>query len=121
MSVRMIEQLAPQAFRAAAEDLGLADDLITDAETLFVEEARADMAKALPNLAKIYAQHYTPAELEALAAFYETSLGKKMLMVEPKILNDWEAFSRGWAKALMAKVLVRLEARPSCHLPARSA
>ncbi len=121
MSVRMIEQLAPQAFHAAAEDLGLAGDLMIDAETLFVEEARADMAKTLPNLAKIYAQHYTPAELEALAAFYETPIGKKMLMVEPKILNDWEAFSRDWAKTLMAKVLSRLEARPSCHVGAHPA
>lgn len=121
MSVRMIEQLAPQAFQAAAEDLGLADELKTDAEILFVEEARAEMANALPSLARIYAQHYTPAELEALAAFYETPLGKKMLMVEPKILTDWEAFSRDWAKSLMAKVLMRLEARPSYHPQVRSA
>ncbi len=112
MSVRMFEHLAPQAFQAAAEELGLDGDLLIDAETLFVEEARANMADALPNLADIYAEHYTPEELRELAAFYETPLGRKMLMVEPKILADWETFSRDWARSLMAKVLCRLEARP---------
>ena len=121
MSVRMIEHLAPQAFQAAAEELGLADDLMIDAETLFVEEAKADMAEAMPGLAQIYADYYTPAELRELAAFYETPLGRKMLMVEPKILNDWETFSRDWAKSLMAKVLCRLEMRPADQFSALSA
>lgn len=121
MSVRMIQHLAPQAFQAAADELGLADELLLDAETLFVEEAKADMAEAMPNLAKIYAEHYTPEELRELAAFYETPLGKKMLLVEPRILNDWEAFSRDWAKSLMAKVLCRLETRPACQFKTLSA
>ena len=121
MSLRMIEYLAPQAFHAAAEELGLSDDLLMDAETVFVEEAKADMAKALPALGHIYAEHYTEAELRELAAFYETPLGRKMLMVEPKILSDWETFSRDWAKCLMAKVLCRLETRPGADLALRRA
>lgn len=121
MSVRMIEHLAPLAFQAAAEELGLANELLTDAETLFVEEAKTDMAKAMPSLAKIYAKHYTPAELRALAAFYETPLGRKMLMIEPKILSDWEAFSRDWAMSLMAKVLCRMETQPANQFSTLSA
>lgn len=121
MSVRMIERMAPQAFQAAAEELGLTDDLLGDAETLFVEEARAEMAKAMPDLARIYAEHYTSAELRELAAFYETPLGQKMLMVEPKILSDWETFSRDWARSLMAKVLSRLETRPARQFSVLSA
>ena len=113
MSVRMIEQLAPQAFQAAAEELGLADDLLMDAETVFVEEAKADMANALPTLANIYAKHFTPEELRELAAFYETPLGQKMLMVEPRIYDDWQTFSLDWARNIMAKVLARLEAKPA--------
>lgn len=53
MSVRMIEQLAPRAFQAAAEDLGLAGEPMIDAKTLFVEQAKAVMARVLPKLAKI--------------------------------------------------------------------
>lgn len=113
MSVRIIEQLAPQAFHAAAEELGLADDLLIDAETIFVEEAKADMARTLPKLANIYAEHYSADELRALAAFYETPLGRKMLLVEPKIYGEWEVFSRDWARTLMAKVLLRLETKPT--------
>jgi hypothetical protein len=118
MSIRMIEYLAPQAFHTAASELGLADDVMLDAETVFVEEAKADMAKALPALGTIYAAHYTPEELRELAAFYETPLGRKMLMVEPKIMNDWETFSRDWAKCLMAKVLCRLETKSAGRLGA---
>jgi hypothetical protein len=113
MSVRIIEQLAPQAFHAAAAELGLADDLLIDAETIFVEEAKADMARTLPKLANIYAEHYSADELRELAAFYETPLGRKMLLVEPKIYGEWEAFSRDWARTLMAKVLLRLETKPT--------
>jgi len=121
MSIRMIEHLAPQAFQAAAEELGLADDLLIDAEPLFVEEAKKDMAEAMPNLAQIYAEHYSPTELRELAAFYETPLGKKMLLVEPRILNDWEAFSRDWARSLMVKVLCRMETRPADQFSVLSA
>jgi len=116
MSIRMIEYLAPQAFQAAAEELGLSDELMMDAETVFVEEAKADMAKALPALSNIYAAHYTVDELNELAAFYETPLGKKMLLVEPKILSDWETFSRDWARCLMAKVLCRIETKAGTGL-----
>lgn len=112
MTVRIIEQLAPQAFHAAVQDVGLSEDLRIDAEVLFVSEAKADMAKTLPRLAALYAEHYSSEELQELAAFYETPLGQKMLMVEPKIYAEWEAFSRDWARTLMAKVLQRLETKP---------
>ena len=98
--------------------MGLTDDLLIDAETIFVEEARADMAKALPELARIYARHFTPEEIRELAEFYETPLGRKMLLIEPKIQGDWETFSRDWARSLMIKVLHRLETRPTAQFGA---
>lgn len=118
MSVRMIERLAPQAFQAIAEELGLADELLIDAETVFVEEAKADMANTLPTLADIYARHFTPEELRDLRAFYDTPLGCKMLLVEPRIHDDWQSFSLDWARTVMMKVLARLEARPAGALRA---
>jgi len=93
MTIRMIQQLAPEAFHAVAEELGLADDLLMDAEVVFVEEAKAELARAQPILDRIGGN-------EADLSF------------SPEAEAAAEAFVRDWARNLMVKVLCRLETRP---------
>lgn len=91
MSVCMMEQLAPEAFYAVAEELGLDDDLLMDAEVVFVEEAKADIARPHAAFEGMESRH------------------------------DAEAFMRDWARGLMVKVLCRLETRPHVQFRALSA
>ena len=98
MTARKIHQLAPDAFHAIAEELGLADDLLMDAEVLFVAEARADLARAQSILDRI------EGDQEGRCA-----------------IVDAEAYVKDWARDLMIKVLCRLEARPHTQFHALSA
>ena len=91
MSVRLMERLVPEAFYAVAEELGLDDNLLMDAEVVFVEEAKADIAR--PH-----------------GAFEALGNGQ-----------DPKDFMRDWARGLMAKVLCRLETRPHDQFHALSA
>ena len=61
------------------------EDLLMDAEVVFVEEAKADMARAQSVLDRIESEHDVACA---------------------------EAFVRDWARHLMVKVLCRLETRP---------
>lgn len=98
MTVRMIPELAPEAFHAVAEELGLADDLLMDAEVVFVEEAKADMARAQSILDRIENGH-------------DEAFG----------FTDAETYVRDWARDIMVKVLFRLETRPHDQFHALSA
>ena len=89
MTVRMIQHLVPEAFHAIAEELGLADDLLMDAEVVFVEEAKAELTR-------------TPSILDRLESGDEAENDS----------TDIEAYVRDWARNLMVKVLCRLETRP---------
>ncbi len=92
MSTHGTEHWAPKAFHAIAEELGLADDLLLDAEVLFVEEARADLARAC----------------SLISGSEQGDDG----------LADAEALIREWAWTIMTRVLCRLEARPSLQFSA---
>lgn len=91
MSVRLMERLVPEAFYAVAEELGIDDDLLMDAEVVFVEEAKADIARP----------HGAFEGMENV--------------------QDIQAFMRDWARDLMTKVLCRLETRPHDQFHALSA
>ena len=62
------------------------------------------------DVAKIYAQNFTEAELRDLVTFYKTPLGKKALVMEPKALNDTMSFMDQWALKFSEEVNGRFRA-----------
>ena len=44
--------------------------------------------------ARMYAQHFTEAELKQLLAFYQSPVGKKALIEEPKVLDECDGLCR---------------------------
>ncbi|HUI13850.1 MAG TPA: DUF2059 domain-containing protein [Xanthobacteraceae bacterium] len=55
--------------------------------------------------ARIYAQHFTEAELKQLLAFYQSPLGKKALVEEPKALDQSMAYAGTWGDKLSQEVI----------------
>ena len=58
--------------------------------------------------AKIYASHFTEAELRQILAFYQTPLGRKVIVDEPKALDESMANAGNWGDKLSQEVLVRM-------------
>src|SRR5580692_9461663 len=55
--------------------------------------------------ARMYAQHFTEAELKQLLAFYQSPVGKKALVEEPKVLDESMAYAGTWGDNLSQEVI----------------
>jgi hypothetical protein len=59
-------------------------------------------------IVRLYAQRFTEQELKEAVAFYKTPLGKKILVEEPRILDESYARIQQWANMLRDEVTSRL-------------
>jgi uncharacterized protein len=55
--------------------------------------------------ARMYAQHFTEAELKQLLEFYQSPVGKKALAEEPKVLDQAMAYAGTWGDNLSQEVI----------------
>jgi uncharacterized protein len=58
--------------------------------------------------ARMYAQHFTEQELRQLLAFYQSPVGKKALVEEPKVLDESMAFAGTWGDNLSQEVIASM-------------
>jgi hypothetical protein len=67
--------------------------------------------------ARYYAGHFTEAELKNILAFYQSPLGQKVLVEEPKALDESMAYAGAWGDNLSADVLnkMRVEMKKRGH------
>jgi uncharacterized protein len=55
--------------------------------------------------ARIYATHFTEPELKQLLAFYQSPVGRKALVEEPKVIQESIASAGSWGDSLSAEVI----------------
>jgi len=60
--------------------------------------------------AKIYAEHFTEAELKALLTFYQSPLGRKMIVEEPKVVDESLTRAGQWGDLLAEDVVAKMRA-----------
>jgi len=60
--------------------------------------------------ARIYAEHFTEAELRDLLTFYQSPLGRKMIVEEPKVIDESMNHAGQWGDALAEDVIARMRA-----------
>lgn len=82
---------------------------------------RADYAprreEILNDMAKLYATRFTEQELKDALAFYKSPLGRKLLVEEPKVLDEGMRNAQTWANKLSEEVLakIRVEMKKRGH------
>jgi uncharacterized protein len=59
-------------------------------------------------VATLYATHFTEPELKAILAFYQSPAGKKMLAVQPRIIDASMNFAQNWANKLSDEVVSKM-------------
>ena len=59
-------------------------------------------------VAKLYATNFTEQELKDILAFYQTPAGKKMLLVQPKVIDSSMAFAQTWANKLSDEAIGKM-------------
>jgi uncharacterized protein len=60
--------------------------------------------------ARIYASHFTEAELKNILSFYQSPLGQKMIAEEPKALDESMAHAGQWGDNLSEEVMAKMRA-----------
>lgn len=67
-------------------------------------------AEVNTEVAKIYARHFSEKEIKDLLAFYQSPLGRKVIVEEPKALDQSVAFAQQWARKFSDEVLAKIRA-----------
>ena len=85
----------------------LASDLDQVAQKLAADLAprKVEMQQ---ELTRIYASHFTEAELKDALAFYKSPLGRKIVRDEPKILDDGLRRIQDWTNRFSEEVMNRM-------------
>jgi hypothetical protein len=60
--------------------------------------------------ARIYASHFTEAELKNILAFYQSPLGQKIVAEEPKAMDESMNNAATWADQLSNEVMAKMRA-----------
>ena len=67
-------------------------------------------AEVVNDVAKLYASRFTEQELKDALAFYKSPLGRKLLVEEPKILDQSMNDAQTWANRLSEEVISKMRA-----------
>ena len=60
--------------------------------------------------ARFYASHFSEAELKQILGFYQSPVGQKMLVEEPRALDESMAYAGSWGDNLSIEVMSKLRA-----------
>ena len=75
-------------------------------------QLRTELAPRMEELnaevAKLYATHFTEAELKDLLAFYKTPVGMKLITEQPKVGEEGLKFAQTWANQLSDQVIGKM-------------
>lgn len=71
-------------------------------------ELQPRFAEVEDEVARQYATHFTEQELKDILAFYESPTGKKMLVEQPKVVNNSMQFAQNWANKLSTEVTAKM-------------
>jgi uncharacterized protein len=74
----------------------------------FSAKARADVRQLVDSIAPIYAKRFSKSELEQLATFYESPVGRHVVADQGSIAQESGELGRRWGTRLGAAIAVEL-------------
>jgi uncharacterized protein len=83
---------------------------LNDVAANLEKEYQPRSKELLDAAARIYATHFSEAELKQLLTFYQSPLGQKMIVEEPKALDESMAKAGIWADDLSQDVVNKMRA-----------
>lgn len=87
----------------------LAKDL-NEAAAALRKELEPRQVELSNEVARLYATHFTEAELKEILTFYKTPVGKKMIEQEPRALEQSMQFAQGWRNRFSEEVIGKMRA-----------
>ena len=81
---------------------------INEAARKLVGDLSSRKVELQQNVVRIYAQHFTEQELRDALAFYRTPLGKKLVVEEPKAMDEAMQAADEWSRKFAEEVVAKL-------------
>ena len=64
----------------------------------------------IDDIARLYAQRFTEAEMKEVTAFYKSPVGKKFVAEEPAVIDQGLSRAEEWSKKMADEVMTRFRA-----------
>jgi hypothetical protein len=81
---------------------------LNDISTQLRTELQPRFSELTDEVARLYAKNFTEQELKDILAFYKTSAGKKLLAVQPQVVDSSMKFAQDWANKLSDQVIAKM-------------
>jgi uncharacterized protein len=113
-AVNMFDPLIPGIIESAKNAFlptnpGLFKELNEVAAILRTQLA-ARRSEIIDEIARLYAQRFTEAEMKEVIAFYKTPIGRKLVNDEPAVIDQGLARTQAWSNKLSDEVFSRFRA-----------
>jgi uncharacterized protein len=113
-AVAIFDPLVPGVIEQAKSTLLRTNPMLSKDLNEVAAKLRADYAprsvEVVNDMAKLYATRFTEQELKDALAFYKSPLGRKLLVEEPKVLDEGMQNAQTWANRLSEEVLGKIRA-----------
>jgi uncharacterized protein len=81
---------------------------INDITVQLHKEFDGRSSELIDQTARVYASRFAEPELQQILTFYQSPVGQKMLIEEPKILDEGVQQANAWADNLSVDIIARL-------------
>jgi hypothetical protein len=81
-------------------------DLLQDT---VVGVARDNSGDLMQRLVPLYSRHFSDGEIRQLTTFYDSPLGRKLVQVQPQLINEATQVGQDWGFSLLPAVYVQLQ------------
>jgi hypothetical protein len=98
LAIQAMTPLIVQTLKRDKADIP--DSVIQKFIPIFQQKMSDDIPRMLDMQAKIYASHYSVAELTAIAKFYDSDVGKKVIRETPIILKETLPIGEAWGREM---------------------
>jgi len=117
----IFDPLVPGVIEQAKSTLLRTNPMLSKDLNEVAAKLRADYAprgvEVINDTARLYATRFTEQELKDALAFYKSPLGRKLLVEEPRILDEGMRSAQAWANKLSEEVIgkIRVEMKKRGH------
>ncbi|WBL21225.1 DUF2059 domain-containing protein [Zunongwangia sp. HRR-M8] len=105
-AVKLIELTSGQQFEIISEPI--VQQIPEESREDFKKDLNESLNGLYVKLAEIYREEFTEAEIDEILAFYDTSVGKKMVATTPKVMQKAMTVGQQWGmelQSIMAKYM----------------
>jgi uncharacterized protein len=110
-AVAMFDPLIPGIIESTKNTILPSNPALYKDLTEVAAKLRTDLAprgsEVIEEIARLYAQRFTEAEMKEIIAFYKSPVGKKFVADEPAIIDQGLSRAEAWSKRMSDEVMTR--------------